>query len=203
MRPDLRKRGITIIELLIAAVITVALSAGIFSIMNTARNTVGLTQAKEEAKQMAEMALAHLQKDIAASHATIDKNDIVDGKPKATLTFEDKGGGKWFMEVPKTEDAEAMADDYVDLEYSLEGTKLYRDGGIEGKKMLVASKISKLEIFTLSAEQVSIEIETSVIPPSHKTPVTHNQKALVTIREAVAVNVDDRWRTSDEVITEY
>lgn len=203
MRPDKNNRGLSIIELLVAAVITVAISGAIFAIMNTARNTVGVTQAKEEAKQMAETALARLQKDIAASHATIDKNDIVDDKPKATLTFEDKGSGKWFMKVPKTEDAEAMGDDYLDLEYSLEGTKLYRDGGIEDKKMLIASKISKLEIFTLSAEQVSIEIETEVIPPGQKEPVKHNQKVLVTIREAVAANVDDRWRTSDEVLTEY
>lgn len=203
MRPDNSKLGLTIIELLVAAVITVALSAGIFSIMNTARNTVGLTQAKDEAKQMAEMALARLQKDIAASHATIDKNDIVDDKPKATLTFQDNGSGKWSMKVPKTEDAEAMSDDYVDLEYSLEGSKLYREGGMEGNKKLVASKISKLEIFTLSAEQVSIEIETEVIPSGHSTPVKHNQKVLVTIREAVAANVDERWRTSDEVLTEY
>lgn len=203
MCPKRSNSGLTILELLVAAVITVGLAGGIFSIMSSAKNTVGLAAAKDEAKQMAEMALKQMQTDIAISHATLDKDNLVDGVPTVATTFTDDGGGKWSMKVPKTENASSMEDDYVDLTYLLEGTKLYRDGGIEARKKLVASRISKLEVFVLSPEQVSIEVETEVVPQGQKTSVKHNMKVLATIREAIAANVDNNWRTSDEVVSDY
>ncbi|MFZ5951840.1 MAG: type II secretion system protein [Candidatus Rifleibacteriota bacterium] len=198
----MKKRGVTLIELLMAAVITIALSGAIFSMVSSVRNTANLAQAKEEAKQMAELALKQMQTDIAISHATIEKEGT-DGKPAATLTFQDQGGGKWSMKIPKVENAESLSDDYVDVEYSLVGSKLYRDGGVEGKKKLVASNISKLEVFTLSQEQLAIEVEAQVIPNGQSEPVKHNQKVLVTVREAITANIDERWKTSEEVLSDY
>lgn len=203
MLPDCRKTGFSMIELLVAVTITIALSAGIFSVMSSARSTAALGRAKDEAKQMAEIALKMLQKDIAISHATIDKDNIVDGKPKVTLTFKAGSASSWSMKIPKVENADSMIDDYVDVEYTLSDKKLVRSGGVEGKSKVVARNISKLDIFVLSAEQVSVEIEAEVTPPGQTQSVKHNQKMLVTIREAVAVNVDERWRTSDEVISSY
>jgi hypothetical protein len=55
----------------------------------------------------------------------------------------------------------------------------------------------------VSDEQVLIEIEAQTIPEGQQIPVKHNQKVLVTIREAVAAEVDDRWRTSEEALTNY
>ncbi|GEM_PF-1797667 len=196
------KRGFSLIELLVASVITIAISGGIFSVMNSARSAASLARAKEDAKQMAEQALKYLQKDIAISHAIIDKNEIIEGKPKATLSFTDNGDS-WEMKIPKVEDAEGMADDYVDVKYALRGNKLFREGGVEDKTKLVASNISKLEFFVLSQEQVSIEIQTEVVPSGQSQPVHHDQKVLVTIREAVTGNIDERWKTSEEVISNY
>lgn len=206
MRPEKSRRAVSLVELLVAAAITVGLAGGIFSVLHSARSAAELSRAREEAKQMAEMALHSLQKDIMISQATIDKKTLVgegdNQKPSATLSFQG-GGGSWTMKIPKDENSTAMASEYVDVSYSLSGRNLMRSGGVEGKTKLVAGYISKLEIFALSQDQVSIEIETEVKPSGEKNPVKHNQKALVTIREAVTVNVDDRWRTSDEVITEY
>jgi type II secretory pathway pseudopilin PulG len=195
------RKGLTVIELIIAAVITISLAAAIFSVTSSARSTVTFAQAKDEAKQMAELALKRLQTDIAISHATINRD--ASGEPKARPTFNEVGTGQWIMKVPKNEAANSMTDEYVTVTYILEDTKLFRDGGIEGKRKLVASQISKLEIFSLSPEQVSIEIETSVVPRGSQEPVKHNQKVLATIREAVVANMDDKWLTSEEVISDY
>jgi type II secretory pathway pseudopilin PulG len=198
------KSGLSILELLVAAVITITLAGGIFSLVTSARNTVGLSRAKEDVKQMVELALKHLQTDISVSQADIDKNDLdANGKPKALPSFQADGANSWKMDVPKTENAASMADDYLEVTYTLDGNKLYRDGGIENKKKLIASKISKLEMSFVSDEQVLIEIEAQTIPEGQQIPVKHNQKVLVTIREAVAAEVDDRWRTSEEALTNY
>ncbi len=196
------KSAFSLIELLIAFVILVVISGAVYSVLSSTRNVAELAQAKEEAKGTAEIVLKHLQQDIAASHAEVDKTNIIDGKPSVTPTLA-MSGGSISMKIPAKDAASAMVNDYVDVVYSMDGTKLYREDGNAGNKRLLSSNVSKLDVFMLSEDQVSVEIETSVQPRGHKEPVKHNQKILVTIREAVVVNSDKRWLSSEEALQEY
>ena len=192
----------SMIEVLVAMTIMVIISGGIYSVLSPTRNVAELAQAKEEAKGAAEIVLKHMQHDIAISQAKVDKMNLEDGKPKVTPSLV-AGGSNVSMMVPKVENADAMDDDYVEVAYSLTGSKLYRKDDRNGTTRLLSSNVSKLDVFMLSDDQVSVEIETSVLPPGQKEPVKHNQKVLVTIREAVANYSDKRWLTSEEAATDY
>ncbi len=200
-----RKRpsaAFSMIEVLVAMTIMVIITGGIYSVLSSTRNVAELAQAKEEAKGAAEIVLKHMQHDIAVSQAMVDKLNLEDGKPKVTPSLV-AGGSNVSMMVPKTENADAMDDDYVEVAYSLAGNKLYRKDGRNGTTRLLSTNVSKLDVFMLSTDQVSVEIETSVLPRGHKEPARHNQKVLVTIREAVANYSDKRWLTSDEAAVDY
>lgn len=197
-----KKCAFSLLELLIAFVILVVISGAVYSVLSSTRNVAALAQAKEEAKDTAEIVLKYLQQDIAASHAEVDKTNMVGEKPSVTPSL-NMSGGNISMKIPAKDDASAMVNDYVDVVYSMSGTKLYRQDGNAGNKRLVSSNVSKLDVFMLSDDQVSVEIETSVQPRGHKEPVKHNQKILVTIREAVVVNSDKRWLSSEEALQEY
>lgn len=190
--------GVTIIEILIASLVFVIMSGGVWTIMRSTTQVAGISQAKDEAKGMAEIILKHLQQDVAVSKADIDKKNLVKGLPTVKTSFT-AGGGQISMKIPKPGVTAKMDDDYVDVVYSLNGKELFREDGNTGNKRLLSSNVSKLEAFVLSDSQVSIEIEIEVLPPGAQTPVTHKQQVLVTIREALADAVDSRWLTSDEV----
>ncbi len=192
----------SMIEVLVAMTIMVIISGGIYSVLSSTRNVAELAQAKEEAKSAAEIVLKHMQHDIAISQAKVDKLNLEDGKPKVIPSLV-AGGSNVSMMVPKAENADAMADDYVEVAYSLAGNKLYRKDGRNDTTRLLSSNVSKLDVFMLSDDQVSVEIETSVLPRGQKEPVKHNQKILVTIREAVANYSDKRWLTSEEAVVDY
>lgn len=192
------KLGVTMIEVLVASVIFVIMSGGVWTIMRSTRQVADLSQAKDEAKGMAETILKYMQQDIAASKAVVDKTKIVDGKPKATPSFS-SSGGTISMKVPKPGVAAKMAADYVDVVYTLSGKELFRQDGNTGNKRLLSSCVSKLVASTLSDSQIEVEIEIEITPPGALTPITHNQRVLVTIREAITNAVDSRWLTSDEV----
>lgn len=193
--------GVSLIEVIVSFVILVVIAGGVFTVLTSARNVAEVSQAKEEAKGDADLVLKHLQHDIAISQAKIVKNDI-DGKPKAYPSLDASGAGVKMM-IPRAEDAKAMSEDYVEVAYTLSGKKFFRNDGRTGTNRLLSSNVSKLAVFMLSTDQVSVEIETEVLPKGQKEPVTHNQKVLVTIREAVINNIDKRWLTSDEAVTEY
>lgn len=196
------RSAFSLIEILVAFVILVIISGGVYSVLTATRNVAEIAQAKDEAKDTAEIVLKQLQLDIAASHAEVDKTSISDGKPAVSPSLT-MSGGNISMKVPAKADAAAMVNDYVDVNYSINGMKLYRTDGNTGATRLLSSNVSKLDLFMLSDDQVSVEIETAVQPKGHKEPVKHNQKILVTIREAVVVNADKRWLSSEEALQEY
>ncbi|HAE39492.1 MAG TPA: hypothetical protein DCG57_12800 [Candidatus Riflebacteria bacterium] len=191
-------RGVTIIEVLVAAFIFVIISGGIYTVLRSTRQVAHVSQAKDEAKAMAETILKYMQQDIAVSRAVVDKNPGGGGKPKATPSFS-SSGGEIRMQVPKPGIAAKMEDDYVNVVYSLSGKTLHRDDGVTGNNRLLSKYVSKLNAFLLSDSQVEIEVEIEIFPVGVDTPVTHNQRVLVTIREAIVNAVDKRWLSSDEI----
>jgi len=198
MRACLFRRGVTVIEVLVAAAIFVVISGGIYTVLSSTRQVAGMSQAKDEAKAMAETVLKHLQQDIAISRAEVDKNPGGDGKPKATPSFS-SGGGEIRMMIPKPGITAKMKDDYEEVVYTLSGKQLYRDDGVTGNKRLLSSHVSKCEAFLLNDSQVEVEVEVEIFAPGSDTPVKHSQRVLVTIREAVVYDVDKRWLSSDEM----
>lgn len=191
-------RGVTIIEVLVASVIFLVMSGGMWTILRSTRQVADLSQAKDEAKGLAETVLKHLQQDISTSKADVDKKVIVDDKPKATPSFS-AAGNTIRMKVPKPGVAAKMDADYVDVIYTLAGQELSRQDGNSATKRVLCRNVTKLVASTLSDSQVEVEIEVSILPPGSQTSVTHNQRVLVTIREAITNAVDSRWLTSDEV----
>lgn len=192
------RRGVTLIEVLIASLIMIIISGGIYTVLSSTRQVAHVSQAKDEAKAMAETILKHLQQDITITKADVDKNPGGNGKPKATPIFS-SSGGEIRMKVPKPGITAKMEDDYVDVVYTLVGKQLYRDDGTTGNRRLLSNYVSKLEAFLLSDSQVEVEIEVEIFPVGVETPVTHNQRILVTIREAIVNAVDKHWLSSDEV----
>ncbi len=196
------KSAFTVVEILVAFAILVIISGGVYSVLSSTRNVANIAQAKEEAKNLAEIVLKHLQNDIAISRAEVQKAQNTTGDPVVTPSLvADPATIK--MLIPRNENAAAMSEDYVEVVYSLSGLKLYRKDGRNDTNRLLCSNVSKLDVFLLSADQVSVEIETSVKLKGMKEPAKHNQKVLVTIREAVANNVDNRWLTSEEAALQY
>ncbi len=190
--------GVTVIEVLVAAFIFVIISGGMWTILSSTRRVADLSQAKDEAKGMAETVLKHLQQDISTSKAVIDKDKLAQKKSAVTMSFA-SSGNQITMKVPKPGVNAKLDADYVDVVYTLNGQELSRQDGNSGLTRVLCKNVSKLEAFILSENQVSIEIETELKPPGATTPVTHNQRVLVTVREAVANAADARWITSDEL----
>ncbi len=190
-----RYGGYTIIELLMAALICSLLIFGAFKVLISARHTTGLATAKGAAKDMAEVILKALERDISNSRAT----PVMDGsgtnrKPVVRRSFQQSGSG-WTMLVPEGSSSKRVT-------YTMTGTSLQRIDA-SGSTRLLSASVDDLRIADLSDGQVAVELKIGLVPDGMKTPVIHHQRLLVTIREAVEAALDPRWRNTTDVLNNY
>lgn len=190
-----RDRGFTFIELLIAAVITVLLIFGVFKVLLASRHAAGLAAAKGAAKDMAEVILKALERDISNSRATVNMTGSGGNqKPVVFRSFQPSGTG-WTMLVPEGASSKRIT-------YQKAGKKLSR-ADASGTTRLLCESVEELLIADLSEGQVSVDLKIGVIPDGMKEPVIHHQRLLITIREAVEAALDPRWRNTNDVLNNY
>jgi len=190
-RPD----GYTFVELLIAALICSLLIFGAFKVLIGARHATGLAAAKGAAKDMTEIILKALERDISNSRATL----VMDGsgtsrKPVVKRSFHQSGSG-WTMLVPEGASSKRVT-------YAMNGKKLERVDA-SGSTRLLSEDVEDLRIADLSEGQVAVELKIGLVPDGLKNPVIHHQRLLITIREAVEAALDPRWRTTSDVLNNY
>ncbi len=186
--------GVTLMEVVIAAAITIIISGGIYGLLSATRHTATLAKARGEVKEMAEIVLRQLEKDIATSRANVSTVGAgPNNAPTVTTEFKAVGGG-WTMLVPEGKS-------WMKVDYQLALPRLTRVASHTSR--ILCSHLKELKISTLSVEQVAIDLEVELIPEGMKTPVSHRQTLLVTIREAVKYKLDPRWRNNDDVINSY
>ncbi|HOY68692.1 MAG TPA: hypothetical protein PLP29_17575, partial [Candidatus Ozemobacteraceae bacterium] len=112
-------RGITIVELLMAALITGLLVFVAFKVLLGARHAAGLAAAKGAAKDMAEIVLKALERDISNSRATpVMEGSGASRKPVVKRSLQAAGSG-WTMLVPEGASSKRVT-------YRLDGKRLER-----------------------------------------------------------------------------
>ncbi|OQA07542.1 MAG: hypothetical protein BWY66_01345 [bacterium ADurb.Bin374] len=190
-----RFRGFTFIELLIAAVITGLLIFGVFKVLLGARHAAGLAAAKGAAKDMTEVILKALERDISNSRATaVMAGSGGSQKPVVVRSFK-QAGSDWTMLVPEGNSSKRIT-------YRMDGKKLSRVDA-SGTTRLLCESVEDLRIADLSEGQIAAEVKIGLIPDGMKDPVIHHQRLLITIREAVEAALDPRWRNTNDVLTHY
>ncbi|HEY9071768.1 MAG TPA: hypothetical protein VIV61_16030 [Candidatus Ozemobacteraceae bacterium] len=189
------KRGITIVELLMASLITGLIIFGAFKVLLGARHAAGLATAKGAAKDMAEIILKALERDISNSRATlVMAGSGADRKPVVKRSFQPAGSG-WTMLVPEGTSSKRVT-------YQMDGKRLER-ADASGSTRLLSEAVEDLRIADLSEGQIAVEIKIGLIPDGMTEPVVHHQRLLVTIREAVEAALDPRWRNTNDVLNHY
>lgn len=188
------RRGVTLIEVVIAAALTIIIAGGIYGLLSATRHTATVAKAKGELKNMAEVILRQLEKDISTSRAKVTTvGSGSTASPTVTTDFQPTGNG-WTMIVP-----EGMSWMKVDYEVAL--PNLTRTASNTNR--LLCKYVKKLNISKLSVEQWSIDLEVELVPEGMTKPLSHQQTLLVTIREAVTANLDPRWRNTEDVVDSY
>lgn len=190
-----RARGFTFIELLIAALITGLLIFGMFKVLLASRHAAGLATAKGAAKDMAEIILKALERDISNSRATaVMAGSGGSQKPVVVRSFK-QSGSDWTMLVPEGASSKRIT-------YRIDGKKLSRVDA-SGTTRLLCESVEDLRIADLSEGQIAVELKIGLIPDGMKVPVIHHQRLLITIREAVEAALDPRWRNTNDVLNHY
>ncbi|MFZ2957523.1 MAG: hypothetical protein WA705_11580 [Candidatus Ozemobacteraceae bacterium] len=197
------RRAMSVIEVLVGAVIMVIISGGMYKILSASRFTAAIATARSQAREMADVCLRSLEKDISSSQATVKTaGSTTTTKPVVVLSFQPQGTNSWTMLIPE-------GNSFKKVTYSFDGSnKLERDDASGSKRLLcdkvVAFSISDMNtVAGLPQEQVSIEIKVGIAPEGVKEPQVHHQKLLVTIRAATQANLDPRWRNTNDVINNY
>lgn len=187
--------GFTFVELLVASVISCLLIFAVFRILSGASHTAALATAKGAAKDMAEIILKALERDISNSRATLVLAGSGGGqKPAVKRSLQPSGSG-WTMLVPEGNSSKRIT-------YTLNGKKLER-ADASGSTRLLCEYVENFVITDLSEGQISIELKIGLVPEGSKSPIFHNQRLLITIREAVEAALDPRWRNITDVLNNY
>lgn len=189
------KKGMSVVEVLVGALIFIVLSGGAYKILSAMRHATAMTTAKAHAKNQAEICLRALEKDISTSNASIDPSVLTNGSPTVTLSLQPVSDG-WTMVVPE-------AGSFKRITYHHDGTKRLSREDASGSTRLLSENVTKLTLTELTQQQYSVEIKTAVTPEGILTPQEHHQTMLVTIRAAIANNLDARWRNTQDVLNKF
>lgn len=191
-----RDSGITLVEILVCFFITLVMAGGVYHLIISSKHTAAVAQAKGEAKGMAEVILRALQRDIGASVATV-KTVKVGGVPtaKIELSFQNPTNNRWTMLV-----SEANSSKRVGYEFD---APVLRRVDASGSTRIMCEHVDDFSIATLAHGQIEVKVKIAITPSGLKTPQIHSQNALVTIQQAIDINLDARWRTNNDVLSTY
>lgn len=185
-------------EILVVFTILLIIVTAIYRFLSSARHTTSLVTAKGEAKEMAELVLKFLERDISTSVAY---QKILDsGQVEITKTFKNNAKG-WEMLVPHNTPEGELQNKKIAYIYSKEEKTLEREEASASRHLLCA-KVDALEVVA-SGPLVTVDVTIAIIPPGSKVQQTHRQKMVVNIRQARDSNTDPRWRNPEDVDKRY
>jgi type II secretory pathway component PulJ len=191
----MKKQGFTIVELIIAAAISVMVLGFIIPFMRDTQKMSAMANAKGTLRQEAQMALRALERDIAASRAKFEKLHA-DGTEKYKSTIDFPPTNTYIkLEVSKTDDSASVllfesADDddsnYELVTYTWSNGLLRRSHPTEGT-LVVARHIKSIENKQGDKIEfdgkVTIEITTEMEVSGQTEKATHVELLTVAVRQ--------------------
>ncbi len=191
--------GFTIAEVLVSLVILGVLSGSLYWILSSARQTTSLSTARGQAKDMVEIILRSMERDISTSFAVVTA--LGENRFAVERSFQALASGGCTMLVPEALPGPKKEVAYKRVEYLFDPSRrTIERNDASGSRRLLCSEVDMLEIKAVSTftSLVELEVKVSIIPSGSQVPQSHHQKLVVSIRQARESNLDPRWRTPGE-----
>ncbi|MDD3147597.1 MAG: hypothetical protein PHD82_09870 [Candidatus Riflebacteria bacterium] len=199
--------GVTLIEILVGFLITTIVGMTIYHFMAGARRLSAIAATKATLRQEALFVLKNLELDIANSRT---ETKVESGKNLVKRTLKSTGGSNFEMEVASKMIADnatffdqSMADEdatFVKVQYQLQGSEYFRISGGTRKRLSSNVKEAKFEetadggIDETYDGKVKLILTMEATPSGTKDKITHVERAIITLRQALAAEADPRWK---------
>ncbi len=194
-----KKRGMTLVEVMIGCLLTAIVGFAVYRVMSGARHASSIASTKAALRQDAQIVLKHLERDISNSRAKI----VVNGaKKEIKKTLVVAGGGNFSMEVPKgdiPEDAtyfdQNTADEdsqYIKVEYELSGSKYYRTA--DGKKKCLSTFVKEIDVETNYDGKIKLMLALEAAPAGSSKKMEHVERTIIAIRQVETKEGHKDWK---------